>query len=91
MVFLNFFFEKVDFEKFQQSTKIHEKLSNIQRVKDTYLKRSKITLLINLDTENLAHSLILIISLGNWNLFFKLELSRRENMTKIKKKKILKY
>ena len=32
MVFLKFFFEKVDFEKFQQTTKYHERLLRMQRV-----------------------------------------------------------
>ena len=33
MVFLKEFFEKVDFEKNQQTTKKHEKLPSMQRVK----------------------------------------------------------
>ena len=37
MVFLKDFFEKVDFEKCQQTTKKHAKLPSIQRVKDSYL------------------------------------------------------
>ena len=33
MVFLKEFFEKVDFEKIQQTSEMHEKLPRIQRVK----------------------------------------------------------
>ena len=34
LVFLKEFFEKVNFEKSQQTTKIHEKLPSMQRVND---------------------------------------------------------